>query len=149
MAIIMIKYFCIPCIFQLIFKIKHDKKIITQINDILTVLNLPPIDIKFRFDYNNAHFTVHPNNTKELVFGLNYLLNASPQHRIHTVCHEIAHYFQYYKHLKWFRFFEVEYKKANLTYITLQNYQQLKLEQNAEKLARLFQKLCKEKEINN
>ena len=120
-------------------------------------LKLPELPIGFITDYNNCSFTIHKDNKLSLLFGLKCLYDLKingvldsivPKdthfNRIYyTLCHEIAHYLQCYKHKSWFNKYSLQYGQMKKFVLSDRGYANIKLEKNANKIAKILLKRYK------
>jgi len=125
----------VPFAKDFIYKLKHSKNILNKTKNLMRKLDLPLIPIEFNYNKYNACFKDIP---LKIIFGLSYLRNKNTQQINYTICHEVGHYFQCYKFPKWFsKIIETE-KEKRITLTNNEEYKNLKLEKNADKLAKIF-----------
>lgn len=146
------------------YRNRHKKFLKKNAKEMFKVLGLKPINIRVIEKYNNCCYSESTLGFKPcLDFGVMFLLDEdfwdnifyyineefkTREDRLRFVlAHEIAHYFQYTKHPKWVALVDHKNMRNIKKYVPADNnwwnhdeYRQLPLEKNADKIALL---LCK------
>lgn len=133
------------------------------IEEALKYLKLPSLELEIDNDFDNCQFYYAD---RRIVIGLQVFDNINFDYYISpyipkfiksysdklrfVVYHEIAHYIQIHKHIKWYNIFSTEYSRLKILKLTIApwRYRKLKKEANADKIAIiLFNKFKNKGEI--